>query len=133
MMNLQFQFIIISLIIQLSYTFHTPTIQKLPSSFITSQQRKQKLQHRHYERIKPLNMINDFFSGITGQAPKSSLVNESVLETILNGTNIDPIGRNNVDLECVYKASRDGWSAIDFHNNCDGRGMFYYLRTSNYV
>lgn len=67
-------------------------------------------------------MINDFFSGITGQAPKSSLVNESVLETILNGTNIDPIGRNNVDLECVYKASRDGWSAIDFHNNCDGRG-----------
>lgn len=63
-------------------------------------------------------MVGDFISGITGQAPKSLDV---PLEGILSGTSIDPL-RENVDLQCVYKASRDGWSAIDFHTNCDGRG-----------
>ena len=63
-------------------------------------------------------MVGDFISGITGQAPKSLDV---PLEEILSGTSIDP---SRVDLKCVYKASRDGWSAIDFHTNCDGRGMY---------
>ena len=67
-----------------------------------------------------LNMVGDFFSGITGQAPKSLDV---PFERILSGTNIDPNSSNiDVDLQCVYKASKDGWSAIDFHSNCDGRG-----------
>ncbi len=65
-----------------------------------------------------LCMIGDFVSGITGQAPKSLDV---PFEKLLAGTNIDP-SRDNVDLQCVYKGSRDGWSAIDFHSNCDGRG-----------
>lgn len=74
--------------------------------------------HNNHKFKSSLQMVGDFFSGLTGQPPKSLNV---PLETILSGTNIDP-SRDNVDLQCVYKASRDGWSAIDFHNNCDGRG-----------
>jgi hypothetical protein len=57
-----------------------------------------------------------FFIGLMG--PPSSL--NPPLE-ILSGTSIDP-KNTNVDLQCVYKASKDGWSAIDFHKSCDGRG-----------
>jgi hypothetical protein len=74
--------------------------------------------YTHYNQKSSLPMVGDFFSGLTGQPPKSLNV---PLDSILTGTNIDP-SRDNVDLQCVYKASRDGWSAIDFHNNCDGRG-----------
>jgi hypothetical protein len=61
--------------------------------------------------------LGDLLSGITGQAPASLDYPEDVLE----GTNIDPT-RSNVALQCVYKASRDGWSAINFHESVDGRG-----------
>lgn len=40
---------------------------------------------------------------------------------LLAGTSIDP-DSSSVDLECVYKASTDGWSAVDFHRAVDGRG-----------
>ena len=66
---------------------------------------------------KPHGMVGDFFSGITGQAPASLDPPLSLLEN----TNIDP-SRPNVDLKCVYKASKDGFSAVDFHEKCDGRG-----------
>jgi len=61
--------------------------------------------------------LGDFFSGVTGSAP-------SVLEPpeeLLLGTTIDP-SKSNVDLACVYKASKDGWSAVNFHQCVDGRG-----------
>eukprot|EP00563_Minutocellus_polymorphus_P000265 CAMPEP_0181026074 /NCGR_PEP_ID=MMETSP1070-20121207/3442_1 /TAXON_ID=265543 /ORGANISM="Minutocellus polymorphus, Strain NH13" /LENGTH=273 /DNA_ID=CAMNT_0023103235 /DNA_START=22 /DNA_END=843 /DNA_ORIENTATION=+ len=61
--------------------------------------------------------LGDLLSGITGQAPASLNYPADVLE----GTNIDP-SRSSIDLQCVYKASRDGWSAINFHESVDGRG-----------
>ena len=67
--------------------------------------------------VAKLRMIGNFISGITGKAPDSLNPPLNVLE----GTNIDP-AKSNVDLQCVYKASKDGWSALDFHNACDGRG-----------
>jgi hypothetical protein len=67
-----------------------------------------------------MNTINNFLSGITGQPP-STLVDSTILSELLSGTNIDP-EKQNVKLGCVYKASRDGFSAVDFHKNCDGRG-----------
>ena len=62
-------------------------------------------------------MVGNFFSGITGQAPQS--LDPPI--ALLKNTNIDP-SRPNVDLKCVYKASKDGFSAINFHEKCDGRG-----------
>uniref|UniRef100_A0A7S2U8P1 TLDc domain-containing protein n=1 Tax=Attheya septentrionalis TaxID=420275 RepID=A0A7S2U8P1_9STRA len=57
--------------------------------------------------------LGDLFSGVTGRAPES-LEPPAIL---LEGTNLE-----NVPLERVYKASRDGWSASTFHDMCDGRG-----------
>ena len=64
-----------------------------------------------------LNMIGNFMSGMIGKPPDSLDAPLSLLEN----TNIDP-AKSNVDLECVYKASKDGFSAVDFHEKCDGRG-----------
>ena len=64
-----------------------------------------------------LQMVGNFISGITGQPPTSL---DPPLALLAN-TSIDP-NKSNVDLACVYKASVDGFSAVDFHRNCDGRG-----------
>jgi len=68
-------------------------------------------------QVISVHSFGDVFSGITGQAPESLTFPPSTLD----GTNIDP-AKSNVDLQCVYKASRDGWSAIDFHESVDSRG-----------
>lgn len=60
--------------------------------------------------------LQDVFSGITGIV--GSLEPPS---DVLIGTSIDPT-RDDVKLEMCYKASKDGWSAIDFHNCVDGKG-----------
>jgi len=63
------------------------------------------------------NPVGDLFSGILGVAPSS--LNPPT--DILAGTSIDP-ARDDVDLARVYKASTDGWSAVDFHDCVDGKG-----------
>jgi hypothetical protein len=68
-------------------------------------------------QVSVVHSFGDVFSGITGQAPESLTFPPSTLD----GTNIDP-SKTSVDLQCVYKASRDGWSAIDFHESVDSRG-----------
>ena len=55
-------------------------------------------------------------SGVTGVAP-SKLLKEPLEEQLTAGTSLE-----NAELECAYKGSRDGWSAIDFHEAVDGRG-----------
>mmetsp|Transcript_29221 Transcript_29221/g.64434 ORF Transcript_29221/g.64434 Transcript_29221/m.64434 type:complete len:270 (-) Transcript_29221:40-849(-) len=62
--------------------------------------------------------LGDIFSGITGRAPESL---QYPSDGLLTGTNIDP-DRPNVDIQRVYKASKDGWSAVNFHDCVDGRG-----------
>jgi hypothetical protein len=101
-------------LIQMTEAFQLPTTV---TNFSNKQQQQQQLRQRNND--SKIYMVGDFFSGITGQAPKSLDV---PFDDLLSGTNIDP-EKDNVDLQCVYKASRDGWSAIDFHESCDGRGM----------
>lgn len=50
--------------------------------------------------------------------PPSRLVSEQELAEITAGTNLQ--GR--ADVTCLYKASRDGWSATDFHDRVDTLG-----------
>lgn len=64
-----------------------------------------------------VNSFGDVFAGISGRAPEQL----SFPSFTLDGTNIDQ-SKSNVDLQCIYKASRDGWSAVDFHENVDSRG-----------
>lgn len=61
--------------------------------------------------------LGDLFSGITGSAPSKL---DPPIE-LLSGTTIDP-SKQGVDLACVYKGTKDGWSAVDFHECVDGRG-----------
>ena len=63
-----------------------------------------------------LRAFPSWLSGVTGVAP-SSLLSDSLQSELTSGTSLD-----GVDLECAYKASRDGWSAIDFHRCSDNRG-----------
>jgi hypothetical protein len=74
---------------------------------------------RQPERTKtlsPNNMIGNFISGVAG-VPPQTLLDQSWEEDVVQGTSLD-----GVELECAYKASRDGWSAVDFHEAMDERG-----------
>lgn len=63
-----------------------------------------------------LSSLSNLFSGVTGVAP-AQIIDKSTIERLVEGTSLE-----NKELVCSYKASRDGWSAIDFHQAVDGRG-----------
>lgn len=65
---------------------------------------------------RALPMIGNFLAGVTG-LPPPSLLDEAWTNDIVQLTSLE-----NVKLECAYKATRDGWSAIDFHQAVDERG-----------
>jgi len=69
--------------------------------------------------------LGDLFSGITGVAPSSL----DPPADVLAGTSIDP-ARDDVDLGRVYKATKDGWSAINFHECVDGKGSAIVIALS---
>ena len=64
--------------------------------------------------------VGNFISGITGAAPSSllpSTKSPKLANALTQGTSLQ-----NKELACVYKASRDGWSAIYFHQSVDEKG-----------
>ena len=63
-----------------------------------------------------LSSIGNFISGVIG-VPPQQLIDSKTTDTLLAGTSLD-----SKKLICAYKASRDGWSAINFHRAVDGRG-----------
>jgi hypothetical protein len=78
---------------------------------------------------KPLRAgLGDLFCSIIGIPPKS--LYPPLVEDLLRGTSIDPT-RSNVNLVRCYKASMDGWSAMDFHKCVDGRGSCLVSALSN--
>jgi len=62
--------------------------------------------------------LGDLFAALVGTPPTSL---EPPRELLI-GTSMDPVKCN---LQRCYKASVDGWSAIDFHNCVDGRGSCF--------
>lgn len=50
------------------------------------------------------------------------LVTPQELEEITAGTFLQSGRRGGADVTCLYKASRDGWSATDFHDKVDNLG-----------
>jgi hypothetical protein len=61
--------------------------------------------------------IGNFISGVTGSAPSQPLLTRELEAQLVKGTSLE-----DKELECVYKASQDGWSAIDFHQKVDEKG-----------
>jgi hypothetical protein len=55
--------------------------------------------------------------GIFSTLPPSQLLSKSLLNAIAAGTFLE-----NRNLVRVYKASKNGWSAVNFHDAVDGRG-----------
>jgi TLD len=56
---------------------------------------------------------------VLSMKPPAQLVDKSTLSNIVEGTFME---RNFENIRCVYKASKDGWSAIKFHDFVDGKG-----------
>mmetsp|Transcript_21226 Transcript_21226/g.35026 ORF Transcript_21226/g.35026 Transcript_21226/m.35026 type:complete len:252 (+) Transcript_21226:132-887(+) len=98
----------------LVFVFTTHLSSSLTAAFSFGSNPRQKFLHVTSLQASPLQ---DVFSGITGIAPSSI----EPPTDLLIGTSIDPT-RNDVQLERVYKATKDGWSAIDFHNCVDTKG-----------
>ena len=64
-----------------------------------------------------LNSVENWISGITNSPPSKPLLTEKLKDSLTAGTSLQ--GK---ELACVYKASNDGWSAVDFHKCVDERG-----------
>ena len=94
--------------------FAFANLLSLVLSFNTHSKRYKQLPRTTSLQAQNNNFI-DSFSFLVGKPPSKL----DVPLDLLQGTNLDP---DRVKLECVYKASRDGWSAIDFHKCVDGRG-----------
>lgn len=97
-----------------SFQTHSKGYRQLPCSTSTSTTPTTTTSTHASKRN---NNIGDTFSFLIGKAPSKL----DVPFDLLQGTNIDP-EKDNVKLDCVYKASKDGWSAIDFHKCVDGKG-----------
>jgi TLD len=55
------------------------------------------------------------------------LLESSTLKTLAQGTYME---RKFDKLKCVYKATKDGWSAINFHEAVDGKGSGFVVTRS---
>lgn len=64
-----------------------------------------------------LYSVENWISGVTNSPPSKPLLSKGLEDSLTMGTSLQ-----NKELACVYKASRDGWSAVDFHKCVDGKG-----------
>jgi len=65
--------------------------------------------------------IFDTLTSMGGVAPSQPVLkgNKAMLKSLLGGTFLE---KNLGSVTCCYKASRDGWSAINFHDKVDDKG-----------
>jgi hypothetical protein len=66
---------------------------------------------------KTLSSVGNFIAGVTNNPPSTLLSSESLKVSLVDGTSLQ-----NKPLARIYKASKDGWTATDFHNNVDEKG-----------
>lgn len=86
------------------------------SSFVTNQNQP-STQGAQRHRITQLGSVENWNSGLTNSPPSKPLLSKELQDKLTLGTSL-----HGKELACVYKASQDGWSAINFHNNVDGKG-----------
>lgn len=73
-----------------------------------------------YEGLPGLSLLGVTLSllALRLRPPPTRLLSEQELQEITVGTFLQ--GRS--DVTCLYKATRDGWSAVNFHDKVDGLG-----------
>lgn len=64
-----------------------------------------------------LAAVGNWISGVTNTAPSQPLLTKELETSLVSKTSLQ-----NVELECVYKGSSNGWSAVNFHKCVDGKG-----------
>lgn len=64
-----------------------------------------------------IDSVENWISGVTNSPPSKLLLTQELKESLTSGTSLQ-----DKELACVFKASQDGWSAIDFHQCVDGKG-----------
>ena len=62
--------------------------------------------------------VGNWISGVTNTPPSQPLLTTSLEEELLTGTSLG----GDTELKCVYKGSKDGWSATQFHQCVDEKG-----------
>jgi hypothetical protein len=67
--------------------------------------------------MMPIHSVENWISGVTNSPPSKPLLSKELGKTLAAGTSLQ-----DKELACVYKASKDGWSALDFHQSVDGKG-----------
>jgi TLD len=72
-------------------------------------------------------IVAPFLSG----SPPAKIVSSETVDSILRGTFL----QRAQNLRCVYKSSRDGWSALDFHKRVDemGSGVVVAISSSRKI
>jgi hypothetical protein len=65
----------------------------------------------------PIHSVENWISGVTNSPPSKPVLTKELEKSLTAGTSLQ-----DKELACVYKASKDGWSAIDFHQSVDGKG-----------
>jgi hypothetical protein len=84
---------------------HAPKTSSSPSSSSSSSSSSQ------------LAAVGNWISGVTNTPPSQPLLTKELETSLVSKTSLQ-----NVELECVYKGSSNGWSAVDFHKCVDGKG-----------
>jgi hypothetical protein len=64
-----------------------------------------------------LSSVGNWISGVTNSPPSQPLLTQDLETALVKGTSLE-----DKELECVYKGSKDGWSALDFHRCVDEKG-----------
>lgn len=72
-----------------------------------------------------MNSVENWISGITNSPPSKPLLTETLKDGLTRGTSLQ-----DKELYCAYRASQDGWSAIDFHKSVDEKGSAVVIALS---
>ena len=67
--------------------------------------------------LSSLGSVENWISGVTNSPPSKPLLSAELETSLVAGTSLQ-----DKELKCVYKGSKDGWSAIDFHQCADEKG-----------
>lgn len=78
---------------------------------------------RSSQHLSPNTQLHlfDTIKSLGNIPPSQSILSnkKEALKSLLKGTFLET---NLENVKCVYKASKDGWSAVDFHRCVDGKG-----------
>jgi hypothetical protein len=90
---------------------------QLCQGFVVDKHHPQTSSRRRYITSSHLKNVGNWISGVTNTPPSQPLLTQTLESELLVGTSLE-----DKELICVYKGSRDDWSATQFHQCVDEKG-----------